>query len=155
MVDTTGFLLKGIVSPLLLWNGWEANKTEAERLREFLDYGHGLLENVEHLSAVEFEELQDLQCDLRFVSTSFGELQSTPALLRWTGHKKYASDLAALKARTEEVVRIFGQKLGVDTNRKITNVERFQRKVISKNFLLYLVRCTAVLLYHVQGTAKV
>lgn len=39
--------IKGVVSPLLLWCDWAiTKKTERERLRSFLDYGHGLLDYV-------------------------------------------------------------------------------------------------------------
>lgn len=121
--------IKGVISPLLLWRGWETNETEGERLRGFLAYGHGLCDDVDQLSVGEFK---DLRFDLSNISRSFNELQSTPALLQVTGHKQIASELATLKGRTEEAMRMFEQKLAVDTNKKITLLERYQRKVFSE-----------------------
>lgn len=126
--DAASLAVKGFVAPLLLWRGWEDNKSEVERLGEFLDYGRGLPGDVEHLAVEDFE---DLQIDLNRVNADFLNIQRKPALLRWSGYQQYADDLAALKRRVEEVARRFGQKLSIDTNRKMTTTERYQRKVVS------------------------
>ena len=126
--DAASVGAKGFVAPLLLWRGWETNKSEVDRLRDFLDYGQGLLSNVEHLAVEDFE---DLQIDLNSVRTGFLNLQRKPAVLRWSGYTQYAEDLAALKCRVEVVAQRFGQRLNIDTSRKMTTIERYQRKVFS------------------------
>lgn len=137
--DAASVVATGFVAPLLLWRGWETNKSEVERLRDFLDYGQGLLNDVEHLAV---EDYEDLQIDLNSVRTGFLNLRSKPAVLRWSGYTQYAEDLAALKRRVEDVTQRFGQRLNIDTSRKVTATERYQRKVFSfkkrGNSLFYL-----------------
>lgn len=126
VTDAVSLGVKGFIAPLLLWRGWENNKSEVERLEEFLDYGQGLLSDVEHLAVQDFE---DLQIDLNSVHTDFLSLQRTPTVLRWSGYKQYADELAQLKCRVDEVARRFGQRLNIDTNRRMSTIERYQRKV--------------------------
>lgn len=126
--DAASLVAKGFVAPLLLWRGWETNKSEVERLRNFLDYGRGLLSDVDHIVVEDFE---DLQIDLNSVSTDFLNLQRKHAVLRWSGYEQYADDLAELRRRVEEVARRFGHRLNIDTSRKMTTIERYQRKVLS------------------------
>ena len=140
VTDAASLVAKGFVAPLLLWRGWETNKSEVERLRDFLDYGQGLLSDVDHLAVEDFE---DLQIDLNSVYTDFLKLQRKPAVLRCSGYQQYADDLAALKRRVEEVAGRFGQRLNIDTSRKMTKIERYQRKVFSSNKRGNMIICSS------------
>lgn len=125
MAEVVDLAARAIATPFLLWRGWESNKTEEQKLADFLAHAKQSLCLANNLPPNELENLfMDLACIDEKLKTTLGEMSN---LTRLTAPEKVASEIAGLKSQAEEFMKRFRDRISIDTHNISFELRRYRK----------------------------